>query len=84
MRHNTVNDEFDEVEGTGWHTYISRVTNLATSDGDACSIGILLMRFDLADNHGVANFFSSVLRDIFKLYDAKGFCAFHALILGDF
>ena len=29
---NTVNDEFDEVEGTGWRTYIARVANLATSD----------------------------------------------------
>ena len=57
---------------------------LTTRDGDACSIGIPLMRFDLADNHGVENFFSSVLRDIFKLDDAEGVYAFHALVLGDF
>ena len=81
---NTVNDEFDEVEGTGWRTYIARVANLATSDGDVCSIGIFLMRFNLSDNHGVKNLFSSVLRDIFKLDDAEGVCAFHTLVLGDF
>ena len=42
------------------------------------------MGFDLADNHGVANIFSSVLRDIFKLDEAEGVCAFHVLVLGDF
>ena len=63
---------------------LSGVGNLNTSDGDACSIGILLMRFDLADNHGVANLFSSVLRDIFKLDEAEVVCAFHALVLGAF
>ena len=81
---NTVNYDFDEVKGTGWRTYISGVANLTTSNGDACSIGILLMGFDLVDNHGVANFFSSVLRDIFKLDEAEGVCAFQALVLGAF
>ena len=52
-RQKNVNDEFDEVEGTSWRTYIYGVANLTTSDGDACLIGILPMRFDLADNHGV-------------------------------
>ena len=42
------------------------------------------MRFDLADNHGVANLFSSVLGDILKLDEAEGDCAFHALVLGAF
>ena len=56
-RQKTVNDEFDEVEGTGWCTYIAGVANLATRDGDACSIGIFLMRLNLAYNHVVTNFF---------------------------
>ena len=42
------------------------------------------MRFDLADNHRVDNFFSYVLGDILKLDEAEGVCAFHALVLGDF
>ena len=42
------------------------------------------MRFDLAGNHGVENFLSSVLRDIFKLDEAEGVCAFHTLVLGAF
>ena len=42
------------------------------------------MRFDLADNHGVANFVSSILRDVFKLDEAECVCAFHALLLGDY
>ena len=84
MRQNTVNDELDEVEVTCWCTYIARVVDLATSDGDVCPIGILLMRFDLVYNHGVTNFFSSVLRNIFKTDDAEGVCAFHLLVLGAF
>ena len=50
---NTVNDEFDEVERTGWRTYIAEVANLATSDGYVCSVRIFLMRFNLPYNHGV-------------------------------
>ena len=84
MRQNTVNDKFDKVEGTCWRTYISGVAYLATRNGDACPIGILLMRFDLTDNHGVKNLFSSVLRDIFKTDNAEGDCAFNLLVLGDF
>ena len=42
------------------------------------------MSFDLADNHGVANFFSYVLGDIFKLDEAEGVFAFHALALDAF
>ena len=83
-RHNTVNGEFDEVDGNDWRTYISQVADLDTKDVDTCPIGILLMGFDLVDNHGVAHLFSYVLRDIFKLDDAEGVCAFHALVLGAF
>ena len=83
-RQNTVNDEFDKVEGTGWRIYIPGVANLATSDNDKYSIGIFLMRLNLADNHGVTNFFSIVLRDIFNLDDAEGVFAFHAWVLGAF
>ena len=83
-RQNTVNDDLDEVEGTCWSIYISGEVDLATSNGDVCPIGIFLMRFDLAYNHGVKNFFSSVLRDIFKTDDAEGIRALYSLVLGDF
>ena len=42
------------------------------------------MKFDLVDNHGVANLFSSVLGDILKLDEAEGVCAFRALVLRAF
>ena len=83
-RQNTVNYELDKVEGTCWRAYISWVADLATRYGDACPIGILLLRFDLAYNHGVTNFFSSVLRDIFKTNDTEGVRALHLLVIGDF
>ena len=82
MWQNTDNYEFDKVEWTGWRTYILGVANLTNCNGDARSIGIFFMRFDLADNNGVEKFFSSVLGDILKLDEAENVCAFHALVLG--
>ena len=41
-RHDTVNDKIDEVEGTCGRAYIAWVEDLATRNGDACTIGILL------------------------------------------
>ena len=84
MRQNTVNDEFDEVKWTGWRTYIPRVANVTNYYGDACSIVIFFVRFDLTYDHGVANFFSYVLGNIRKLDEAEGVCAFRALVLGAF
>ena len=72
MRQNTVNNELDEGMGTCWLTYIVGAADLATSDGDECPIEILLMRFDLAYNHGVKKIFSFVLRYIFRTEDAEG------------
>ena len=83
-RKDTVNDESEEVEVTCGHAYIDWVADLDTRDGDACPIGILLLRFDLTYNHGVADLFSSVLMDIFKSNYAEGVCALHSLVLGSF
>ena len=80
---NTVNDELDKVQGTGWRTYIAGVAYFATSNGDAYPIGILLISFKLAENHGDKNLFSSVLGNIFKLDDAEVVCAFHLLVIED-
>ena len=81
-RKDTVNYELDEVEGTCGSAYISGIIDAATSNDDACMIGIFLLRSDLTHNHGVVNLFSSVLRDIFKSNDAEGVLALHALVLG--
>ena len=83
-RQNTVNDVFDDVDRTGWCTYIPGVANLTPCGGDARAIWILLVRFDLADNHGVSNFVLSVSGDILKLDEAEGVFAFHALVLWAF
>ena len=69
---------------TPWCAYIPRVANLTTCDGDAGAVGIFFVMFDLADNHGVENFFSSVLGYIRKLDEAEGVCAFHVLVIGTF
>ena len=82
-RQYTVNHELDKVEGICGCAYISGITYAATSKCDACTIGIFLLRSDLTQNHGVANLFSSVLRDTLKSNDAGVVCALHALVLGD-
>ena len=79
-RQNAVNDKFDEVECTGWCTYIPGVENLTTCDGNEHAIRVFLVGFDLTDNHGVANFMLSVLWDIGKLDESEGVYAFHALL----
>ena len=78
----TVNHELDEVEGTCGRTYISGIIDAATSNGDACTIGIFLLRSDLTHNHGVANFLPSVARDIFKANDTESVGALNMLFLG--
>ena len=82
-RHDTAINELDKAEGTCGSAYIDWIADAATSDGDACTIGILLLRSDLTHNNGVANLFSSVLRDIFKSNDAEGVRALYMLVLGD-
>ena len=61
-----VNHELDEVEGTCGRAYAAWIAYAATSDGDVFPIGIFLLRSDLTHHHGVENFFSYVLRGIFK------------------
>ena len=39
-RQDNVKHEIDEVEVTCGRAYISRITNAATSNGDACTIGV--------------------------------------------
>ena len=69
-RQDAFNHEIDQVKRTCVRAYISGVAYAAASDGDMCTIGILLLRSDFIHNHGVEIFLSSVSRDIFKSNDA--------------
>ena len=53
---------------------------MTSSDGDAGAVWVFLVRFDFADNHGVANFMPTVLRNVQKLDELEGICAFYALL----
>ena len=81
-RQDTINNELEEVEGTCGRAYVAWIVDAATRDGDACPIGVFLLRSDLTHNHGVEIFFSSILKDIFKSNDAEGVRSPHALVLG--
>ena len=53
---------------------------MTAGDGDAGAVWVFLVRFDLADKHGVASFMPTVLRNVRELDEIEGICAFHALL----
>ena len=53
---------------------------MTAGDGDTGAVWVFLVRFDLADNHGMANFMPTVLRNVRELDELEGICAFHALL----
>ena len=53
---------------------------MTASDGDAGAVWVFLVWFDFVDDHGVANFMPTVLRDVQKLDELEGICAFYALV----
>ena len=53
---------------------------MTSGDGDAVAVWVFLVRFNLADNHGVANFMPTVLRNVQELDELEGICALHALL----
>ena len=57
---------------------------MTAGDADAGEVWVFLVMFDLADNHGAANFMPTVLRNVRELNDLEGICAFHALLLWAF
>ena len=83
-RQDTVNHEIDQVEITCRRAYISGITDTAASYGDACTIGIFLLRSDLTQNHGVENLLPSVAKDILKANDVESVFALNMLFLGAF
>ena len=57
---------------------------MTAGDGDAGAVWVFLLRFDLAHNHGMANFMTAVLRNVSELHEFEGVCVFHALLSWDF
>ena len=53
---------------------------MSAGDDDAGAVWVFVVRFDLADNHGVANFMPTVLRNVRELDEIEGICALHALL----
>ena len=77
-RQDTVNNKLDQVKRTCGHAYIAGITDTTNSYGDVCTIEIFLLRSYFTHNCVVANFLSSVTRDIFKSNDAESVCALNA------
>ncbi len=67
MREDTVEENSDQLERSRVGSNISRVTDLATSNGNPGTIRVILNRTDFADYKGMADFLSLVRWDIFVL-----------------
>ena len=83
-RQENVNNELDQVKITCGRAYIAEIIDPVARYGDACTIGIFLLRSDLTQNHGVENLLPSVAKDIFKANDAESVFALNMLFLGAF
>ena len=81
-RQENINNDLDQVKRTCGRAYIAEIIDPVARYGDACTIGILLLRSDLTHNHGVENLLPSVARDIFKANHAESVCALNTLFLG--
>ena len=53
---------------------------MTASDSDAGAVWVFFVWFDFSDDHGVENFMTTVLRDVRKLDELEGICAFYALV----
>ncbi len=59
-REHTVEEQLEKFEGRHVSADISRVTNTTAPDGDAGTIGIVFVRTNFTNYHGVADFLSFV------------------------
>ena len=53
---------------------------MTASDGDAGAVGVFLVRFDLAYDHGITYLMPAVLRNVCELDEFEGIFALHALL----
>ena len=54
-----------------WSSNLTREADVVATNGDAISVGIFLLRVDLADNFGVGDFFATVVWVSFYLMTKK-------------
>ena len=59
-REHTVEEHLEEFERCGVRANIPWETDATATNGDACTIGIVLFRTNFANYHGVADFLSFV------------------------
>jgi hypothetical protein len=74
-REDTVEQQLEEFKGRGVGANISWVTNTTTSNGDASTIRIILIRSNFTHYHGVADFLSFVSRDVMIVDEKEGVSA---------
>ena len=80
--HDTVDHELDQIKRSGWGVDVTRVLDMATRQGDPCTVGIGLLRADFTNNHGVADVLASVLRYVLISDRSESVGAFYTLVAG--
>jgi hypothetical protein len=74
-REDTVEQQLKEFKGCGVGAYISRVTDMTASDGDAGAIRIVFIMSHFTHYHGVADFLSFVSGDVMIVNDKESVSA---------
>ena len=59
-REGAVEENLDKFERGGWSSNVTREADVVAANGDAISVGIFLIRVDLADNLGAGDIFAAV------------------------
>ncbi len=70
-RDHTIEHQLEEFKGRSVGANIPRETDAIAFDGDASIIRIVFIRMHLTNDHGVADFFSFVGRDVMIINDKE-------------
>ncbi len=68
----TLEKEFDKFKGGGVGADIPGEANPGASNGDTGPVRIILLKSDLADNHGMTDFLALVEGDVMIVNDKEG------------
>ncbi len=81
-REHTIEQQLEEFKGRSVGANMRRVTDAIASDGDTSTIRIVFIRPHLTNNHGVADFFSFVGRDVLMINDKESVSACNLFGIG--
>ena len=79
-REDTVNDQFDKVEGCCGSAYVARVADAIATNRDSRSIRVILLFSVFTHDFGVSNFTTSINGNVIKVDDVERSRSFGTLV----